>query len=160
MPDPQVPTLHKPLTPKQWKFVNHYLRTGVGSRSVIEAGYSAKGAADTAHRLLTQHPGVMAAVAAARNAVAAKTEYDSEQAMREAEEGMTLSIEKNQMNAYMKGVELRAKIMGVLRDQMDVNVKHFDISSTLAEARKRTVLPGAEPIEDVEFIEVPDPFAK
>lgn len=150
----------KPLSLRQARFVAGYLQHGVGSRAATEAGYSPRSAADVAHRLLNEHSGVMAVVAAVREVVAQNTEYDSTKAMQEAERGMDLAIEKNQMNAYMKGVELRAKIMGVLRDQMDLNIKHIDIASALAEAQKRIVYPNQTPIEGVEYTRVPDPFER
>jgi hypothetical protein len=47
-----------------------------------------------------------------------------------------------------RGVELRARITGVLVDRAEVKVEHVDLNGALMEARKR-VLPGR--VQDVEY---------
>jgi hypothetical protein len=112
----------------------------------------------------------MAAIKAARIEISQLAVYDQVKAMAELQEGLDIALETKQMTAYMRGVELRARITGVLQDRMAVTVEHVDLSGALSDARKRVLMPldavedvaytmiGRQRAADAETATLPDPF--
>lgn len=127
----------RPLTPKQATFVAEYLKTGNGAQSAIAAGYSRKNARQSAHYLLHHVQAVMEAVSAIRQSVAEKAEYDVEAAMGEALAAMDFAQRTDNANAYVKAVELRAKLMGLLVERIDQRTVTVDLVAAVNEARCR-----------------------
>jgi len=104
----------KQLSPKQAEFVAAYLKHGNAIQAARECGYSPTYAGS-----LILVPAVAAALADARNQVAIKGEYNLAAAMKEAEDAMVFARAANQANAYVKAVELRAKLQGLLIERVD-----------------------------------------
>lgn len=71
----------RPITPKQQRFVEEYLKDLNAKQACIRAGYSAKTAAQQGPRLLT-FAGVAAAISAAIQARSQKTGIDAEWVLR------------------------------------------------------------------------------
>jgi phage terminase small subunit len=63
--------------PKELKFIDGYLEHGVGSKAVIDAGYSATGASVTANRLL-KRPHIAAKIARRRQVTEKKSALSAE----------------------------------------------------------------------------------
>jgi phage terminase small subunit len=76
-PDAPIPV----LTPKQWRFVEEYLIDTCAGKAAIRAGYSKKTANQQGHILLS-HPGIMAAIDAAKVARSERTEIDADWVLR------------------------------------------------------------------------------
>jgi hypothetical protein len=108
------------LNLKQRRFVASYLRHGVAKQAAIEAGYSPASAKHTAHRLLYESPKVKAALAKEQKKLQEKTGYSAEEGMKEAGQAMEFAKETGNANAYVKAVELRAKLNGLLIEKHDV----------------------------------------
>lgn len=74
---------HRPLTPKQQRFVDEYLIDLNATQAAIRAGYSEKTAEQQGYQLL-QIPSVSAAIAAASQRVAKSTGLTTERVLQEA----------------------------------------------------------------------------
>lgn len=77
----EATTPSRPLTPKQQRFVEEYLKDLNATQAAIRAGYSAKTAVQQGPRLLT-FVGVAAAISAAIQARSQKTGIDAEWVLR------------------------------------------------------------------------------
>jgi hypothetical protein len=80
---------------------------------------------------------VKAALEAGWAAARKATMYSLEQAMEETSIGMELSIKTCNSMSYIKAVELRSRLQGLLQDVLRVEV--VDVRGALDEARKRTL---------------------
>lgn len=106
----------KPLNEQQTKFVEEYLRTGSTKGAAIFAGYAG---AEGQHgsqigNQVKRATSVHAAIEASRAKVAEKGAYALEQAMAEADEAIQFSRETENANAFVKAVELKAKLNGLI----------------------------------------------
>lgn len=126
------------LTPRQQAFVEAYARpstvNGQGALNAAAAaraaGYSHRRADSTAHQLL-KIPKVAAAVAAIRAEVAERAGYTVERCMRELEKGMTFALSTENASAYVRAVELRGKLAGLIVDRMDARLLVGQFSITV-----------------------------
>ena len=117
----------KPLSPKQAVFVAEYLKSGgKGQDSAIAAGFSAKNAHNTAVRL-KRNPAVAQALAAARKEIVDLGIYGVKEAMERAEGARLRAIENKQGNAEVKSIELQAKLMGILSENLIVAPSGFTL---------------------------------
>jgi hypothetical protein len=117
------------LNLKQRRFVAAYLRHGVAKQAAIEAGYAERSARSQANRLLYHSPVVKAALAKEQKKLQEKTGYSAEEGMKEAGQAMEFAKETGNANAYVKAVELRAKLNGLLIDKHDIRaVGDFQIN--------------------------------
>jgi phage terminase small subunit len=114
------------LTHKQAKFVEAMMKHGNGTKAAIEAGYSPKG--QRAGKLLRESPAVRKAMAEIRQSVVDKGKYNLEIAMNEADEAIKFSKETENANAYVKALELKAKLNGLLVEKHEVRSAAFSIS--------------------------------
>lgn len=71
-----------PLSAKKQRFVDNYLLDLNGAAAAIRAGYSPRGAAQAAHRLL-QEPGISDAIAVAQAARSRRTGVSADRVVRE-----------------------------------------------------------------------------
>jgi phage terminase small subunit len=115
------------LTERQQKFVSEYLKDENGTRAAKVAGYPENGAAQQAHRLLKKTPVVIDAIAQAKKDFSTKHEYTLDKAMKEAEAAIEFAIQTKNANAYVKAVELRTKLNGLLVEKHDVRQVGFNI---------------------------------
>jgi len=118
---------HNRITPRQLKFVQEYMRTGSGAEAAKLAGYKSRFAAQKARKLLDDCEPVKAMVELARKNVQIKAEYGMMAAMKEAEDAITFSIKTENANAYVKAVELRAKLNGLLIERHDTRQVGFHL---------------------------------
>lgn len=118
------------LSPKKARFVAAYVAGASGKIAVQQAGWNTgdKGARSLAWKLLHQDAAVMAAVDVARKEAAIKAEYGIESARTELDESMSFARETKNATAYVRAVELKAKLFGLLVERQDVrNVGGFRI---------------------------------
>lgn len=73
-------------------------------------------------------PIVKALVAEAQKAVQAKINYGLEQAMQEAQDAIEFAKKTENANAYVKAVELRTKLNGLLVEKLDVRQSGFTLN--------------------------------
>lgn len=114
-----------PLNERQLLFVTNYIRHGEGIRAAIEAGYSPN-SAKMAQRKLLKDPRVLPLLEQAKVKVllddaTKEAKFTYEMAMLEAEEAMLFAKEMENAGAYVKAVEHRAKLSGLLVDRIDVS---------------------------------------
>lgn len=122
------------------KFVEEYLKTGDGANSARAAGYTDANAARHAYQLTHKNKAVMDAIKAGRERFTNKCAYGLAEAMKEAADAIEFAKETNNANAYVKAVELRSKINGLIIDKHDVrNLSNFSINIV--------GLPGQQPQE-------------
>ena len=112
---------------RQQKFVSCYLASidAKGQHNGAEAARLAGYAATTANReavRLLKMPTIKAAVDAVRSATAATTMYSQATAMLELDEAMTFAKKTDNASAFVRSVELRARIAGVLVDRLDARL--------------------------------------
>lgn len=112
----------------QWdKFVTAYLAHGDGTRAAVEAGYSEASADSQACVLLLHNTYVRGKVEAARAKIQAKGVYNLEKAMREADDAIEFARSTKNANAYVKAVELKSKLNGLLVEKHEVKQVGFQI---------------------------------
>ena len=156
---------HVPLpTPLQEKFLKAHAE-GVGVLKAAEsAGYAKPKASLSA---ILQSPAVAGALEDRRKAVAEKIVYTAVEAMNEAKEAMNFAKSTRNANAYVKAVELRTKLQGLLVEKHDfrmagqfaINIKGIDDKPTIdipvGDGRLALPLAAQEPADDEEV----DPFS-
>jgi len=116
------------LNPRQQAFVEAYALPSPingqafnASEACRRAGYSPKRADATAQRLL-RTPKIKAAVELMRAEVAERASYTVERCMAELEKGMAFALTTENASAYVRAVELRGKLTGILVDRLDARV--------------------------------------
>lgn len=115
------------LTLMQELFVAEYVKTGNAKHSAIKAGYSEASANQTAHDLLHQHKGVMAAIEKVRAKYQANADFGIEKAMSEAYDAAEFARKTGNANALVKAIELRSKLQGLLVEKHEVKQVGFQI---------------------------------
>lgn len=117
----------KKLSARHFEYIRHR-STGKSAReSARMAGYAPTAVKSAAVRL-ERHPLVVAELAKTQVAIRETTKYDAERAMAELDEGMELSRTTDNATAFMRAVELRSKINGLLIERVDQrNVGGFQI---------------------------------
>lgn len=113
-----------PLTEKQLAFVAAYIKHGNSAQAAREAGYS-EASAKSAGKLLRKDPRIIAMIERAQakviNQAVKEASLTLEQAMKEAEEAMNFAMLMKNAGAYVKAVEHRAKLSGLLIDRVDMS---------------------------------------
>jgi len=113
----------KKLTPKQAKFVECYLANGMnGTRACIDAGYSEKTAHTQANENLIK-PNIQEAIQKAREKTSQKLNITRESLLKDIQvaKDMALTEEQPQFQAYLKAIELQAKMLGLNEpDKIDI----------------------------------------
>lgn len=145
------------LTPKQRAFIAAY-QTGISAtQAVIQAGYSKHSARHIAHTLMHDNKLVRAELDKVSNALAEAAEYNGERCMAELDKAIAFAVETKQPNAYVKAIELRARLAGLLRDKLDVTIERVEIGDALAAARARALRPMCDPADSIdgEFVALP-----
>lgn len=102
-----------PLTPKQQRFVQEYLKDQNGTKAAIRTGYSEKTAKQQGSRLLTD-PRVQAAVKAGQQKVAKKAEVTVDSLMAELEQARKLALKEKQASAAVTATMGKGKLAGLL----------------------------------------------
>lgn len=110
---------------------------GLSKREAAEkAGYKSPAGAYKADR----NPIVLKYLSDAKRSAAMVSGYSVAASMDEALEGMSFARETNNAGAYVKAVELRAKLSGLLIDKVEVFTA--DLRGALLEASKRVIQVG------------------
>lgn len=135
------------LSEKQQKFIEAFLRTGSTKQAAIAGGYAG---AEGKHgsqigNQVKRAKAVRDAIEAAQKRVVAKGVYSLEQAMKEADDAILFSRATENANAYVKAVELKAKLNGLLIEKHEINTTPFQI---MISGINRAALPApAIPVE-------------
>lgn len=112
------------LNPKQAKFVKEYVKDGNQLRAATAAGYSsAKGTASK----VANRPAVQSALSEVRSKVSSVAAYTLEAAMDQAEAAAQFAIETGNANAYVKAVELKAKLSGHMIERIQQQISPFTL---------------------------------
>lgn len=127
----------KPLTERQKKFTQEYLKTGNKRKAALAAGYSAKNLDHVGFKLTHKHAVVSKVIAEAQKEVQKKMAYTLESAMRECDDTISFARETENANAMAKAVELKAKLNGLLVEKhehsgaaLQIQINRFDSGST------------------------------
>lgn len=151
-------TISRKLRPKQRRFIAEYTdpsspNFGNGTRSAIEAGYSAKAAAPTASYLL-RNPNVQGEMTRCLEQAGATKELRA-QRVRDALDAQKViyfctksgkliaAPPQPDYRTQLKAVELGAKIDGDFAPEVGINL-NFNLSRRIAEARQRSKTPNSE----------------
>lgn len=109
------------MNPKQAAFVREYLVDCNGTQAAIRAGYSPRTANVQAAELLTK-PDIRAAVEAGKKAKVAETGVTKARVVAMALEGTQMAKEMQSASAFLRGVELLAKLHGHIVERRDTRV--------------------------------------
>lgn len=137
----------KPLNLSQLRFIAEYVKDGNAKRAAIAAGYAEKSAKSIGYSLL-QVPAVQDAVEATRKEVQVQAVYNLAESMREAEEAMKFAKETENANAYVKAVELRSKLNGLLIERVDLRAQSGFHVNIIRRARALPDIPLVKSEED------------
>ena len=109
-------------TPQQAKLAAEFLRTGNVEAAKAAAGYSPK--TNTAF----QRPAVQAILDEARKEIVAQGKYNLQMAMDEADEAIEFSRATENANAYVKALELKSKLNGLLIEKHQHQIASFSLN--------------------------------
>ncbi|MCM3901640.1 MAG: terminase small subunit [Pyrinomonadaceae bacterium] len=129
--------MNKELNDRQQRFVEFVARGLSAQEAASKAGF-APSTARKASRLL-RHSLVAPAIAQIRAEARKQSCYSVVEAMKEAEECLRFSKEHKQCMAYVRAVELRSRLSGLLIDK--VEIVSVDLTKALAEAEQRVLGP-------------------
>lgn len=132
-PKPQ----RKRITPKQQRYAELRAQGRTQGQAALEAGFHSKTGAYRAER----NPIVRGYLNEIQRNAAVRVGYVVATAMAEAKDAMSFARETENATAYVKAVELRAKLSGLLIDR--VEVVSMDLKGALAMAEARIVNPPA-----------------
>lgn len=112
------------LNEMQLRFVAAYIKHGDGARAAREAGYSHK-SANSISKALRKDPRIMALIQKNQAKVIEQAVEEAalslKMAMDEALEAMDFAKMTKNAGAYVKAVEHRAKLSGLLIDRVDMS---------------------------------------
>lgn len=123
----------KQISPQQMRYAEYRGQGLTQTEAALKAGYASKCGAYKAER----NPQVVKYLAEIQRNTAVITAHTAVTAMEEAKEGMTFAKQTNNANAYVKAVELRAKLSGLLVDRVELFTA--DLRGALLEASKRII---------------------
>ncbi len=128
-----------PLSTKQRLFLNAYLEHGNATQAAITAGYTESTASKAGSRLV-RNGSVQAAIEQEMEKRGITVTYVLENTRRIIEHEKTRNADK------LTGLQLIARHLGMLRDNLDVNLTH-DLADRVAQARARvTEKHGTTPV--------------
>jgi phage terminase small subunit len=121
----EIETEFTPVSVQQYLFIDEYLKDFNGTQACIRAGYSEKGAAQTASRLLTYN-NIQDEIARRRSLIAKATDVSiinaTQDLYRLIEELYT--DEKVDRNAQLKALDMIYKLNGLYKDHTTVNIQN------------------------------------
>lgn len=143
--------------PRKYKFIERYAAHGQAKRAALECGWSEEYAQSASARLL-RDPEVKDALNEIRKNAMVKAEYTVETAMAEANAAIEFAKETENANAYVKAVELRSKLSGLLVDKIDLrqaigfSIQIIGVGAPALPPADVKVLPSGEPIPEAELV--------
>lgn len=146
------------LTPRQIAFVAAFQTGMPAAQAAVQAGYSPRSAKHTAYSLMHDNVLVRAELDKLRQKLVAEAEYNGAKAMADCESGMAFAVKTDNANAYVRAVELKMRLTGLLREKVDITIERVDLAGALAEARERAQLRlRCDPVQLIEgdFVAVP-----
>ena len=132
-PIKRIRAKRKQISPQQMRYAEYRAQGLSQTESAAKAGYAHRGGAYKAER----NPMVVEYLAEVKRNVQVQAAYIVTTAMDEAKEGMIFAKETENAAAYVKAVELRAKLSGLLIDRVEVFTA--DLKGALLEASKRII---------------------
>ena len=128
-----LPGVHKPLTPMATKFVEG-LCTGLSPKeAALQAGAAPSQAGIVARRYLRTNPvkiAIDAYNASKMSTLQEKAKYDVAAAMAEFDVAMAFALRTNNAAAYIRAVELKSKLHGLLEKDSGAEANNFQINIT------------------------------
>lgn len=149
------PKIGSGLNEQQQKFVIAFLKHSIAARAAREAGYDSFVSA--AKRLVKNHR-VIKAIEEARASAKLETGYDAAECLREADASLKRAIATKNVNAEIKAVDLKGRIMGVIQTKPQETPVGFIVQIGGIEDAIRAGLdtPPAKAIVDIEPIKEND----
>lgn len=139
----------KTLTPREITFIGEILAGQSNRQAAIAAGTPSTNASQWATKALAR-PQVAAALEKQRgkfmDKVSATAVHTLEQASKAFDDAIEFAIKTENASAYVRAVEMRAKLHGHMVDKHDVRVGHFEINIS--------GIHNSTPALDVDFTEV------
>jgi hypothetical protein len=135
------------LDERPWLFAQEYAACGVGSQAAIKAGYSAKGAKQTAARLLTNND-LLRAVADLRKDREKRTEVTVDRVVQETWANYLRCVEAEEFAAANKSLELLGRHVGAFPNKHEhggPDGKSIPITIVRFNRQKPAELPAALP---------------
>lgn len=117
-----------PLKPRERKFVEEYLKHGHSKQAALAAGFPERRASTWGSELVRHHTEVKAALAEARSKSVTAAAYNIQAAMSEADSAIQFARETENANAYVKAVELKSKLNGLLIEKHQHQVANFQLN--------------------------------
>lgn len=111
------------LPPKRQAFVEYLLANpgATATSAALAAGYSRHSARKTSH-IIKLDPRVAAAIAAGRTEMAVRNNYSQDSCMAELGKAMEVALSTENASAYVRAIELRGKLNGLIVDKLDARV--------------------------------------
>lgn len=132
------------LTPRQNKFVAEYLSGKNAEQAALAAGYTKASARTRSYELLHQHPLIMKAIEVGQAEIRKQANYDAARAMDELDVGIRFAEATKNATAYLRGVELKAKLMGLLTEKKESSNAAFRINILGLDSSAPTIIAERE----------------
>lgn len=128
---PATKRTRKRITPKQQRYAELRAQGRTQGQAALEAGFHSKTGAYRAER----NPIVRGYLNEIQRSASVRVGYIVATAMDEAKDAMGFARETENATAYVKAVELRAKLSGLLIDRVEVVKMDLKGALVMAEAR-------------------------
>jgi phage terminase small subunit len=140
----------KPNKVQYDKFIAEYMKHGNATRAAIAIGFPESRAKQKGHELKNA-PYVKEKIDQNRKEIAAKGIYNLEMAMKEADDAIQFAIETGNANAYVKAIEHKSKLNGLLIERQEIRTASFSIMIDLGEEPKPPAIdvPSSDEGEDL-----------
>ena len=129
--------MRKSLNDRQERFIKSCASGANTTQGALAAGYSPT-YSKAAGQKLARNPEIRAAIDAIRAEGRQVAAYDLAQAMQESLEVIQFAKGTKNAMAYFKAVEHRAKLSGLLIEQIHLKAEVVDIREALEDAKART----------------------
>ena len=123
----------KQISPQQMRYAEYRGQGLTQGEAALKAGYKSKAGSYKADR----NPQVIKYLSEIQRNAAVRTGYVVASAMDEAKDAMTFAYKTENASAYVKAVELRAKLSGLLIERVEVFTA--DLKGALAQAQSRII---------------------
>jgi hypothetical protein len=135
------PATRRPMTVRHHEFVAGKLAGKSDRQAAIDAGFTAASASSRALELNARED-VQALIAGGKKRLMKATDYTAEAAFDDLDKAMDFAVKANSPGAYVKAIEAKARMVGILDKPNALLV--ISVDEALRQARSRMLIPRVE----------------
>ncbi len=108
--------------PRKERFLQEIVKDGNATRAAVAAGAPRGSASATGHNLMGD-PYIKEALQKVRENSVKMAGFNADEALKQADQAIEFAISSDNANAYVKALELKSKIQGLLVEKIDVRAQ-------------------------------------